>query len=493
MKIVIAMMKHETNSFSPIRTDWGRFLEWSGYLDDEALKSFERTRTSMGAFIDLARAAGAEIVVPIAAEAYPSGHVEAEVYGFITDRIMAAIDAGCDAAMLDLHGAMVADGAPDGEGALLARIRAKHPTLPIAVALDQHANVTQAMVDNCTTMAGFQTYPHIDMYETGERAGRLLLDHLAGEAKPVTTYGARPILAQTLRMGHTDEPMRGLLAMARAEEAADPRLTISVMGGFPMSDMADAGFSVIAVDRDGDRARAQAAAERILDAAWKQREEFVYVHRPLGDAVAEAKTLTEGPVLLLDHADNCGSGGTQDVMTVIAELIAQGLEGVAVATVRDPEAVKAMAAAGVGSEITLALGGRTDMPGVGLTGKPLTVSGRVRTLTDGEWTIRGPMYTGVKVHMGPTAVLDTGKISIVITSQSHEPWDPGVFRSVGIEPTEQRYLLLKSRIHYRAGFEKMGVRTLTLDGEGVTTSDNSKLTFHRLRRPIYPLDRVNEA
>jgi microcystin degradation protein MlrC len=342
-------------------------------------------------------------------------------------------------------------------------------------------------------MTGFQTYPHIDIYETGERAGRILLDLLTGKAKPITVHGARPILAQTLRMGHVDEPMRSLLAMARAEEAADPRLDISVMGGFPMSDTPDAGFSVIAVDRMGDRARAQAAADRILDAAWVRRDEFIYQHRPLQEAVAEAKSLTEGPILLLDHADNCGSGGTQDVMTVIAELIEQGLEGVAVATVRDPEAVKEMAAAGVGSQVTLALGGRTDMPSVGLTGKPLVVTGKVRTLTDGEWTIRGPMYTGTKVHMGPTAVLDTGKMQIVVTSLSHEPWDAGVFRSVGIEPTEQRYLLLKSRIHYRAGFEKMGKATLTLDGEGVTTSDNSKLTFTRLRRPIYPLDRINEA
>ncbi|MFY7959590.1 MAG: M81 family metallopeptidase [Elsteraceae bacterium] len=493
MKIVIAMMKHETNSFSPLKTDWKRFCEWSGYLDGAARDAFEGTKTAMGAFIDLARDAGAEIVTPIAAESFPSGPVEAETYEFMCDRILKSIAEGCDAAMLDLHGAMVAEGAPDGEGALLARIRALRPDLPIAVALDQHANVTAAMTDNCTVMTGFQTYPHIDIYETGERAGRILLDFLAGGTKPVTVHGARPILAQTLRMGHVDEPMRSLLAMARAEEAADPRLDISVMGGFPMSDTPDAGFSVIAVDRMGDRARAQAAADRILDVAWARRDEFIYQHRPLQEAVAQAKSMTEGPILLLDHADNCGSGGTQDVMTVIAELIEQGLEGVAVATVRDPQAVKEMAAAGVGAQVTLALGGRTDMPSIGLSGKPLVVTGKVRTLTDGEWTIRGPMYTGTKVHMGPTAVLDTGKMQIVITSLSHEPWDAGVFRSVGIEPTEQRYLLLKSRIHYRAGFEKMGKATLTLDGDGVTTSDNSKLTFTRLRRPIYPLDRINEA
>ncbi len=105
--------------------------------------------------------------------------------------------------------------------------------------------------------------------------------------------------------------------------------------------------------------------------------------------------------------------------------------------------------------------------------------------------LRGPMYTGVKVMMGPTAVLDTGKVEIVITSRHHEPWDIGIFTSVGIDPRHKRYLVLKSRIHYRAGFAELARATITCDGEGVTTSDNGRLHFERLRRPIYPLDRPN--
>jgi microcystin degradation protein MlrC len=139
----------------------------------------------------------------------------------------------------------------------------------------------------------------------------------------------------------------------------------------------------------------------------------------------------------------------------------------------------------------LALGGRTDMPAIDRRGEPLTVTGRVRTLSDGEWIVRGPMYTGVKVSMGPSAVLDTGKVQIVIVSRHHEPWDQGVFLSLGIDPKTKRYLLLKSRIHYRAGFAPLARATITLDGEGVTTSDNERLRFERVRRPIFPLDRIN--
>ena len=207
--------------------------------------------------------------------------------------------------------------------------------------------------------------------------------------------------------------------------------------------------------------------------------------------MGRAKAMHEGPVLLLDHADNTGSGGTQDVMTVLREVMRQGLEDVAVAAVWDPAAVKRMAEAGVGATVTLALGGKIDMPSIGKRGEPLTVTGRVRTLSDGEWIVRGPMYTGVKVSMGPTAVLDTGKVEIVIVSRHHEPWDQGVFTSVGIDPKVKRYLLLKSRIHYRAGFAPLARATITCDGEGVTTSDNNQLRFEQVRRPIFPLDRLN--
>jgi microcystin degradation protein MlrC len=489
MRLVIAMMKHETNTFSPVRTDWQRFLDWGAYLGGEARRAYEGTAMPIGAYLKLAREIDAEVVTPVAAEAMPSGKVAAQAYALMTEAILDAVRRGCDAAMLDLHGAMVAETTPDGEGTLLERIRALAPDLPIAVTCDLHANLTDRMVRNCTALVGYKTYPHIDMYEVGEQVGRILLRAMKGEIRPVMGWTRRPLLAQTLRMGTDDEPMKSLIALARAEERQG-LLAATVFGGFPLADMADAGMSAICI-ANGDRAAAQAAAERLMDAAWERREDFLYRHEPLEQAVARAKAITEGPVLLLDHADNVGSGGTQDVMTVLREVIRQGLEDVAVAAVWDPEAVRKMTEAGVGATLTMELGGKTDMPAIGKRGEPLRVTGRVRTLTDGEWIVRGPMYTGVKVAMGPSAVLDTGKVQIVIVSRHHEPWDQGVFTSVGIDPKTKRYLLLKSRIHYRAGFAPLARATITCDGEGVTTSDNNLLRFEHVRRPVFPLDRLN--
>ncbi len=489
MRLVIAMMKHETNTFSPVKTDWQRFRDWGAYLGPDVRRAYEGTAMPIGAYLKLAREIGAEVVTPIAAEAMPSGPVEAEAYELMSGAILDAVRKGCDAAMLDLHGAMVAERAPDGEGTLLERIRTIAPDLPIAVTCDLHANLTERMVRNCTALIGYKTYPHVDMEEVGEQVGRILLRAIKGEIRPAMGWARRPLLAQTLRMGTDDEPMKTLIRMARDEERRG-MLAATVFGGFPLADFADAGMSAICV-ADGDAAAARAAAERLIDAAWERREDFLYRPEPLAQAVARAREITEGPVLLLDHADNVGSGGTEDVMTVLREVIRQGLEDVAVAAVCDPEAVKTMAAAGVGATVTLRLGGRTNMPAIGKRGEPLEVTGRVRTLSDGEWIVRGPMYTGVKVSMGPSAVLDTGKIQIVVVSRHHEPWDQGVFTSLGIDPRTKRYLLLKSRIHYRAGFAPLARATITLDGEGVTTSDNGILRFERVRRPIFPLDRLN--
>ena len=489
MRFVVAMMKHETNTFSPIRTDWRRFEEWGAYFGADARRAYEGTAMPFGAYLKLAREVGAEVLTPVAAEAMPSGPVEKAAYETMVTPILEAVRRGCDAAFLDLHGAMVAQTTPDGEGTLLESIRAIAPDLPIAVTCDLHANLTEAMVRNSTALIGYKTYPHVDMAAVGEQVGRILLRALKGEVHPVMGWERRPLLAQTLRMGTDDEPFKTLIGLAREEEAKG-MLAASVFGGFPLADFADAGMSAISV-ADRDREAASASARRLMEAAWEQRQELLYRREPLAQAVARAKAIAEGPVLLLDHADNVGSGGTEDVMAVIAEVLRQGLEDVAVAAVWDPAAVERMAKAGVGARLTLELGGRTDMPSVKLKGAPLEIMGRVRALTDGEWVVRGPMYTGVTVRMGPTAVLDTGKMQIVVVSRHHEPWDIGVFTSVGIDPRAKRYLLLKSRIHYRAGFAALGRATLTLDGAGVTTSDNSRLDYVRVRRPIFPLDRLN--
>lgn len=489
MKIVVAQLQHETNTFSPLPTPWRSFGPDGPLLGADALAGMRGTRTAMGGLIAVAEAAGAELVTPLAANANPSGPVDPDAYDRCCDLIAGAVAAGCDAVFLDLHGAMVvADRTDDGEGTLLARLRALAPDVVIAVSLDLHANVTEAMVANCDVIAGYKTYPHIDMYEAGELAGTIGLRTLRGEVRPVMAWGNVPILAQTLKM-NTSEGAMGAFADAAREAEASGLLAASPFGGFPMADIAMAGVSTVVV-ADGDADLAREARDRILATAWQGRTDFVWRDEPLADAIARAAVAPagHGPVLLIDHADNCASGGTQDTMHVLAEALRQGLTGIAAGPILDPEAVDVMVRAGVGARVTLAVGGKTDMPAIGRTGEPLELTGVVRAITDGEYTVTGPQATGVRSHMGRTVVLDTGEALVVVCERQAEPWDVGVFTSVGIDPTRQRYLLLKSRMYFRPVFLPFAADVVYCDGVGVTSSDWTKFRYEQVRRPIYPLD-----
>lgn len=492
MKILVATMSHETNTFSPVPTPLVRF--GSGQNPPEDSAAFEaaiRQRIPISGMLDIATARNDQIIVPILAAAPPSGRVNDDAYRYITDRICEAAK-DCDALLLDLHGAMVTQSLEDGEGALLRRLREENPGKPIAVGLDMHANLYPDMVNHSTVIAGYQTYPHIDMFETGQRAARVLFDYLDGRVNPTMAWGNAPMLPHVMRQGTDDFPNKQLQARARELEQGEA-LLVSLFTGFPHADIQNAGLSVVVVTNN-DMEKAVSIRDELLDAAWHDRRSFVYVPEPLSESlkkgVEAAAKPGDGPVILLDHYDNTASGGTMDTTEVLQEILRQGIDDVAAFGIFDPEAVQQMIAAGIGAEITVSLGGKFHLDALPRQSQPVEVTGVVRLLSDGEFTVTGPMSTGSRMHMGPTAVLDTGRVKIVVISQHIEPYDLGCFTSVGIDPLNTTYLMLKSRIHYRATFMPVAKAIIECAGRGVCTSDYSELTFNHVRRPIYPLDDV---
>ncbi len=494
MKIVIAQMKHETNTFSPVPTRLERFAggRERPLEGRDAIDALGGTGSASAALIETALAAGALIDFAIAASAPPSGPVEDDAFDFMCGRICDAVRKGCDAILLDLHGAMVTRSYDDGEGELLRRIRAIAPTVPIGIALDMHTNLYPAMVDQSTVIAGYQTYPHVDMFETGLRAARPVIALLQKKARPAMAWGNRPMLPHVMRQGSDDSPNREIQARCKAMEQQGA-LSATVFVGFPHADIVNAGLSAVVVT-DNDPQLARRYCEELLDMAWAQREAFVYHVEPLAQSFQRAESLAsqpgQGPVVLLDHYDNCASGGTMDTMTVLEGILKAGLPNVAAFAVFDPEAARQMAAAGIGSELTLPLGGRLDMPGIARTGSPLVVTGKVRRLFDGHFVNEGPMGRGERVNMGLSAVFDTGNVEIAVISRHVEPHDIASLRSLGIEPDKKRFLMLKSRVHWRAGLRRYAKAIVECAGTGVCTSDYSVLDFRRVRRPIYPLDRI---
>jgi len=490
MRLLIAMMMHETNTFSPVPTDLQRFALGLGQLPpqgDSAVQAYRNTGTATGAFIDLAEGAGADFELVIAAHAAPSGPVHDEAYDVMASTIVEAVaKGGYDGILLDLHGAMVTQSFEDGEGELLRRIRAVDPLTPMGIAYDMHANVYADMVDLAQVVAGYHTYPHVDMFETGMRAGRALLRLISGEVRPSTSWARLPMIPHIMRQSSLDEPNRSIQARAQQMEE-EGALSASVFTGFPHADIENAGFSVVVVT-DNNPVLAEKLRDELLQMAWLSRSEWVYPVEPLAESVARAKTLTEGPVVLLDHYDNAASGGTMDTTAVLAEVLHQGLRNVAFFAIFDPQAVQQAIQAGVGHTVSLTVGGKLRMPLMPHRSEPVLLNGVVKSISSGKYIAKGPMSKGARQDMGASVVIDTGHVEVALISRHVEPFDVNALISLGIDPTQKQYVVLKSRVHWRAGMGDLAKAVVECAGAGACTSDYSELDFKRLRRPIYPLD-----
>jgi len=487
MKFVAARLNHETNTFSPLATPLASFGADGPLFGRAAFESARGTRTGLGAFIDAAAARGDEIEVAVNATAYPSGTVEAAAYEELAGRIVEAVRGGCDAVLLDLHGAMVAQGADDGEGELLRRIRAVAPEVPLAVALDLHGNITPAMAAAADVMVGFKTYPHIDMYETGAHAARLLFGWIDGGPRPVVGFAQPPLLSHTLRSATGEGAMRRAVEAAqRMEEDGLPAAT--VFAGFSLADFHDAGLSIVTVGRS--RHEAQRAANTLARQAWAERDGFVYRSDPLPQSVARALAMprTGRPVLLLDHGDNVMAGGTCDTTVLLEQCLRQGMRGLGVGPLADAATVARAASAGVGSRIRVALGNKVPLGLPAPQAAPFECDVTVLALGDGRFRITGPIYTGETWTMGRTAVLAHESFTAVVCERPMEPLDLAVFESVGLDPRAFDFLLLKSRMYCRPTFVPISAGLVECDSRGVCSSDYGLFEFRKLRRPIYPLD-----
>jgi len=489
MHIVAARMNHETNTFSPVPTPLSSFGPDGPTFGRAALDAARGTRTALGAFLDACERRGAEVEVAVNATANPSGPVDDDAYERFAGAIIDAVRKGCDAILLDLHGAMVTRSLDDGEGELLRRIRDVAPETPLAVALDLHGNITQQMIDHADIIVGFKTYPHIDMYETGVHAARLLFDQLDQGTQPALAWAQPPLLSHTLRSATGEGAMQRAVEGAQRMEA-EGLLAVTVFAGFALADIRDAGMSVVVVGRTRDEA--QTAATELARQIWRERAGFVYQSLPLVDSVATARGLRSnaGPVLLLDHGDNVMSGGTCDTTTVLEECLRQGMRGIGVGPLCDPPTVAQAIAAGVGARINVALGNKVPQAAGIEVRAPLSANAYVRAITDGRFKITGPIYTGEVWAMGRAVALQTESFTAVVTERPMEPLDLGVFESAGVNPRAFDFLILKSRMYCRPSFVPLSSALVECDSGGVTSSNYGLFPFRKVRRPIYPLDPI---
>ena len=486
MRVFLAMMSHETNTFSNVPTDRAQFEARHLHYGGEIVETFRGTGTCLGGMIEAAERLGVRLVPSVAAAASPAGRVTRDIYTHVKDRLLADLAAAgpLDGVLLDLHGAMVPEGMDDGEGDIVTAVRrAVGPGVPIAVTLDLHGNLTEAMVRGADLLHGYKTYPHVDMAERGVEATERLVDVIGRKIRPTAAFRTPPLMPPIGSQRTAVGPMRRLYDAA-GEMEKDPKvLSISIFAGFPYADIPDAGLGIYVVT-DGDPALAETLAERLARLAWEHRHEFVHTALPVPEAVRRALAAEGQPIVMADMADNTGGGAAGDGTEILRELLRVGARSAVVACLWDPQAVKACVEAGVGKSVTLDVGGKVD----DRHGAPLRVTGVVRTLSDGRFVHKGPMGRGLPGRLGATAVLDVNDVKVILISYRWQTLDPEMLRFVGIEPSDHKIVVVKSTIHYRAAFEPLAREIVEVDAPGLSSSNLERFRYERIRRPIFPLD-----
>ncbi|MDQ2655396.1 MAG: M81 family metallopeptidase [Chloroflexota bacterium] len=505
-RVAAAQIAHETNVFSSVPTDFNAFLASGLHVGREAVTSGLDTNSEFGGFINGAIAQEFDLLPILAVWATPSGMVTADAIARLSEMLVTGLreqmlDGPIDGVLLALHGAMVTEIDDDGEGYLLQIVRdTVGPDLPIVATLDLHANISPRMVELADVLIGYDTYPHVDMAERGDEACAVMGRLLRGELRPTPVLRKPPLLPTSQRMTTGRMPMRSILERAHTMEE-DPRvINVTIAGGFPPSDTADAGFGVVVTTHD-DPDLAAELADTLAAEAWALRDGFLggvatFEHAAdliaSGDQDDDLDRAASGPLVLVDIADNPWTGGPGDSVELVRFLFANRVRDAAVALVRDPEVVQEAIKAGPGGQIAVNLGGKIDR----LHGDPLPVRAHVKLLSDGRYINDGPMMAGLAVDLGPSALLlcrprdddETPPVEVLVTTRAETPIDLNVFRSHGVDPTRRRVLALKGKGHFRAAFEPIARRVVLVEGPGITGADLSRLTFRKVRRPIWPLD-----
>jgi len=486
-RIAVGGFLHETNTFAPTKATYADFVHGGGWpglaRGADVLKVMRHINVGLAGFVEQAEQNGWELVPTISCGASPSAHVTEDAFERIVKVMVEGIRAAgpIDAVYLDLHGAMVTEHLDDGEGEILARVRKVIGNeLPLVVSLDLHANVTPEMVEHADALIAYRTYPHVDMADTGRACAKHLALLLRTKQKFAKAFRQLPFLIPISWQCTNDQPTKAIYQKLAALES-DAVPTLSFAPGFPAADFRHCGPSVFAYGKT--QKDADAAADAVTKLIVGHENDFDgRIYSPdegVRHAMELAKSATR-PIVIADTQDNPGAGGDSDTTGMLRALVRNRATRAATGVIYDPESAKAAHAAGVGATVTLALGGKSGIPG----DAPYQEAFIVETLSDGKFVAPGPYYGGRDMDMGPSAALRIGDVRVVVSSHKAQLADQSMYRYVGIEPSEQSILVNKSSVHFRADFEPIAERLLICAAPGAMPADTATLPWTRLRPGI---------
>lgn len=484
MKMFIAALAHETNSFSPVPTSLQNYKGGVFYRpgEDDSIAP-ETVFVGYGDFCRIARARGHEPVLSRVAWAQPSAPTVRQDYEKIRDEILDDLKAALpvDGVLLLLHGAQMAQGYEDCEGDLLSRIRAiVGPDTPIGAELDLHCNITDLMMKSATAIIACKEYPHTDFPERAEELYDIIENTAKNAVAPVMAICRAPMLC---KFHTTREPMRGFVDKTTALEGRDGILSVTLAHGFAWSDIQSAGSSVLVI-ADGDEKKAQGLADKLAREMFSMRHDVRSRFVPLEAALDDAFSCSAAPIVMADASDNAGGGAPGDATFVLRALLDRNAKDTALGMIWDPVAVQTAFAAGEGAEIDIRIGGKMGP----MSGQPLDVNARILALHENP-TQRGLEPQRPEI-MGPSAALRIDGVDVIINSNRQQVFSPDCFTALGVDLRAKKLIVVKSSQHFYTLFESLAEKVVYCDAPGALNGNLAQNPYKNIRRPIWPLDEV---
>jgi len=482
MKIGVGLIMQETDSFSPVTTTLQNFKDYYFIKGEEIPEKFTGISHEIAGFIDVSTKENFTPLYTIAANAISSGAVESKTLNYLIQEMLNYLDneRDIDGFYMVLHGGMLVDEIGDGSGMILQHLRRKlGKDIPIVASVDLHANITSLMVQNCNAIRVYHTFPHVDQRETGTIATEILLKTIKKEIHPTMSVFKIPMTLPVENALTDIEPSKKIIKAMEDMEKKAGIVSASFCTMQPWFDSPEAGCSTVVVS-DGNMELAKKEARNLADLFWSLRDDYLPILIKPEDAIKKALSTQSGPIFLLEGGDAPAAGAPGDGTLLLKLIIDMKVDKLTYFCIADPEAVDCAIKAGLGATVTVSLGGKIDT-----FSKPIKVTGRVKTITDGVFKNQGPFFKGVENHMGRTVVLVADKIYIVVTELAAIAIDSATYRSVGLRPEDAHIVCVKTPVIAYGNTPK---EVLFLDILGASCSNLKNLPFKKIKRPFYPFD-----
>ncbi len=477
MRLFIATLSTETNTFCPMPTAMSGFEEYFLRHGDATREAPNLMTEALHVWRARAEELGWDVVESLAAIAEPAGRTTAACYAALRNEIVTDLQeaGGADIILLQLHGAMVAEGEDDCEGDLLAGLREICPEATIGVSLDLHCHLTRKMMDASDLIICFKEYPHDDASDRAEELFELARRTSAGEIRPVMRDADCGMV--NLYLTKTGA-MRVFVDEMTALEGTPGILSVSLVHGFPWADIDTVGARTLVVT-DGDPDLAARTAERLAEDFFAQRHEVTVELTALGAALDAAAASDEVPVVLADMGDNSGAGAPGDSTFMLRAIIGRSLSRVATGIYWDPVAVRICQDAGIGTDLDLRLGGKVGPE----SGDPVDLRARVMNIAEG---IGQHLGKGLE-PLGTVVWLRTGDaVDILINDLRTQVYHPEAFEQLGIDLSEKSLITVKSLFHFFGPFQAIAPRIIQVATPGGTSPDFRDMAYSKRGSDYWP-------